>query len=229
MKIETPQIAWHYEIENITCVDFHPQLGLLAVGGSDSTGQNIYLRIWNIDLKMLEEKSGTADIKKETVLEPIFKLECQLDRGHSSTINSVNFSPCGLFIATGGDDNRVVIWTEKIRPKEFGSSEMIKAWADLRELTGHSKEVYDVRWFSDSKLLVSASLDFRAVIWDTENGSILQILDGHTNYVKGCCVDPTGMHIMTQSTDRTIKIFKSLKQKKHQFICKSVHPIYSER
>ena len=229
MKVETPQIAWHFEVENTTCIDFHPTLPLLAVGGSDSTGQNVYLRLWQLDLKLLEENSGTADIKKENVLESIFKLECQLDRGHNSTINAVNFSPCGLFIASGGDDNKVVIWTEKIKPKEFGSSELIKTWGDQKELSGHGKEVYDVRWFADSKHLVSASLDFRAVIWDVESGSIVQQLEGHNNYVKGCAVDPTGFHLMTQSTDRTIKIFKTVKQKKYQFICKAVDPAHPER
>lgn len=223
MKLETPQIAWHFEVENTTCIDFHPTRPLLAVGGSDSTGQNVYLRIWNLDLKHLEEKSGQIDYKKDAHLfEPIFKLDCQLDRGHSSTINAANFSPCGLFLATGGDDNKVVIWTEKIRPKEFGSTEMVKAWADLRELSGHSKEVYDVRWFADCKHLVSASLDFRAVVWDVETGGIIQTLEGHSNYVKGCSVDPLGVHLLTQSTDRTIRIFKTMKQKKCQFICKSV-------
>ena len=221
MKIETPQIAWNYDVENTTCIAFHPTLPLLAVGGSDSTGHSVYLRIWNLDIKTLEEKTGTPELKKEAVLESIFRIESELQRGHSATVNAVAFSPCGLFLASGGDDNRVVLWTEKFKPKEFGSSEMTKAWADQRELSGHSKEVYDVRWFSDCKHLVSASLDFRAIVWDIETGSIIQTLDGHTNYVKGCAIDPIGLHVLTQSTDRTIKIFKAVKQRKCQFICKA--------
>lgn len=224
MKFDTPQLAWHSDVENTTCIDFHPYEPLFAVGGSDSTGGNVFLRLWKIKLDLLEQKAGTPELKKDNVLvESIFGLETELNRGHSATINSCHFSPCGLFLATGGDDNRVIIWTEKIKPKEFESSELAKVWSDHRELFGHSKEVYDVRWFADCKHIVSASLDFRAIIWDIESGSIVQTIDGHhSNYIKGCSIDPTGQHLLTLSTDRTVKIFKSVKQKKTQFICKHV-------
>lgn len=173
---------------------------------------------------MLQEKTGTPELKKDkALLESFFTIEIGLNRGHSSTINCCNFSPCGLLLATGGDDNKIVIWTEKIKPKDLQSNEMVKEWADHRELAGHGREVYDVRWFADCKHLVSASLDFRAIIWDTETGNIIQIFDGHhSNYIKGCSVDPIGQHFLTLSTDRTVKIFKSVKQKKTQFICKHV-------
>lgn len=221
MKIFTPELAWHYELESTSSIDFHPKSQLLAVAGSDSTGQNIYLRVWEICCEKLKSMKENQEFKNDQVIQDIFKLVSEISSGHQKTINCVRFSPSGINICTGADDSKVIVWAKRMRPKEFGSLEEIEGWAESRVLTGHGGEVYDVRWFSDEKMIVSASLDYSLIIWDAENGNMKQKLEGHSNYVKGIAIDPLGTHIMSQSTDRSIRIYKKA-QNSNTFICKSV-------
>ncbi|RYZ82876.1 MAG: T9SS type A sorting domain-containing protein, partial [Proteobacteria bacterium] len=43
----------------------------------------------------------------------------------------------------------------------------------------------------------------------------IQILEGHKNYVQGVCIDPKFKYIVTFSSDRTAKIWKTSKTKKN--------------
>lgn len=45
MQFVTPQIAWSFEVDAIHSIDFSPFEGLLAVGGADSTGDGVYIRV----------------------------------------------------------------------------------------------------------------------------------------------------------------------------------------
>jgi len=87
---------------------------------------------------------------------------------------------------------------------------------------GHAKEVYDLRWSSDSAFIFSASLDFSIIIWSAEKGIFLQRLEGHNNYVKGVAVDPLGSYVISQSTDRSVRVFKGNKYKKNpNYMCRN--------
>lgn len=84
---------------------------------------------------------------------------------HQSTVNVVRFSPNGQFLASGSDDGVVVLWSQRQRDVEFGKSEKKLAWACNKLLRGHSADVYDISWSSDSKFLVSCSMDGSAIIF----------------------------------------------------------------
>ena len=55
-----------------------------------------------------------------------------LTGGHSSTVNIVRFSPNGQFLASGSDDQMVVIWALKSCPIEFGKIEETVQWSHPR-------------------------------------------------------------------------------------------------
>lgn len=63
MRVITPEIAWHYDHESTTTIDFHPHRNLLVVGGSDSTGQNIYLRVWRVGCLHLRGVQSADEFK----------------------------------------------------------------------------------------------------------------------------------------------------------------------
>jgi WD40 repeat protein len=88
-----------------------------------------------------------------------------LTGGHSKTINCLRFSPNGLWLASGSDDQMVVIWQLKSQPKEFGKLEEEIQWGQPRQLRGHVGDVMDLSWANDSLHLVSASLDGTAILW----------------------------------------------------------------
>ena len=79
-------------------------------------------------------------------------------RGHSASVNCVDFSPDGLTIASGsgsliGNDNSVRVWD-------------VKTGKQLWQLRGHSAFVRSVCFSSDGKKLTSGSYDTTVRNWD---------------------------------------------------------------
>jgi len=79
---------------------------------------------------------------------------------------SVAFDSTHL-LASGSSDNSVKIWD-----KNSGDQ--------LRNLTGHSDEVYAVVFDSNS-MLASDSRDKTIKLWDKNSGFLLRTLTGHCN------------------------------------------------
>ena len=155
------------------------------------------------------------DKSSEDFIKSIFIMKCQIETGHTATINCVRFNPTGKWLATGSDDAKVIIWEQKFRPKEFGSTETVFSWAEKFNLLGHSKEVYDVKWSLDSQWIFSASLDHSVIVWSSDKGKFIQRLEGHVGYVKGLCIDPLGYFVVSQSTDRSVRVYKTNKGSKN--------------
>lgn len=99
-------------------------------------------------------------------------------------------------------------------------------------LEGHNQEICDLKWFSDSIHLISGGMDNRAYIWDVREGVIKQtIVGGHTSYVQGVAVDPKNKFCLTLGNDRTVKIWRKLKnrnKKKNifEYIPSNVHLLF---
>jgi WD40 repeat protein len=108
-----------------------------------------------------------------------------LTTGHIKTVNCVRFSKNGLNIATASDDAKIVLWKEKMKPVDFTSKEMEKNWGEYRVLTGHGKEIFDLKWSNCGRYIFSCSLDYSVIVWDTVTGELKQKLQGHKSYVKG--------------------------------------------
>jgi chromatin assembly factor 1 subunit B len=104
MFVNTLEVAWAYELENLNSIDFHPTQNLLLVGSSDSSSKEIYLRLWSFEEEIFQQET---DKNKKSVI-----LLQELTRGHSLAVNCVSFSPTGNLFASGSDDYRVIIWQE---------------------------------------------------------------------------------------------------------------------
>jgi chromatin assembly factor 1 subunit B len=213
MRFVTPQMAWNYDVESINSIDFNPTREELVVCGSDSSGENTFMRFWSIQKENIfknHQKSPFATVKSE------------INMGHTKAINVCRFSPSGRFLATGSDDNKIIIWKEKIRPKFFGSSENVISWGEANLLIGHTKEIYHLEWFRDEKFLLSGSHDYTVIVWDILKSRIHQRFDGANSYIKAVCVDPLGKYFCAQSCDRMLRIYQRTKNKKNEFFTKSV-------
>lgn len=114
---------------------------------------------------------------------PEYKYDLQ--SGHTSTINVVRFSPSGQYLASGADDQMVVIWSLKLLPAEFGKSDEVVQWGHPRQLRGHVGDVMDICWARDSSAFASCSVDGTAILWSANQGkfSKLQTFDGHKKMV----------------------------------------------
>ncbi|PVH99118.1 hypothetical protein DM02DRAFT_656712 [Periconia macrospinosa] len=114
-------------------------------------------------------------------------------KGHSSSVNSVAFSPDSTRLASGSYDNTVKIW-------DASSGQC------LQILRCYSPSVNSVAFSPDSTRLASGSYD-RVVIWDVSSGQCLQILKGHSRSVSSVAFSPDSTRLASGSVNSTIKIW----------------------
>ncbi|MCP4249272.1 MAG: WD40 repeat domain-containing protein, partial [bacterium] len=97
--------------------------------------------------------------------------------GHTYVVNSVDYSPDGTLLATGGSDQTVRVWDAATGTARF----------TLAEAEG---EVISVAFQPGSRLLAAVSADHTVRLWDASNGELVTTLalpPGH----RGNAVDPT--------------------------------------
>jgi WD40 repeat protein len=115
-------------------------------------------------------------------------------QGHQDLIETIAFSPSGKILASGSDDNTVILWKiddlEKIQP--IGEP-----------LTGHLDWVYSVV-FIDEDLLASASVDGTVALWDTQSLKNVDLLTGHSDWVTRLAISPDKRILASASDDKTI-------------------------
>ncbi|MCP4699991.1 MAG: DUF1513 domain-containing protein, partial [Gammaproteobacteria bacterium] len=73
-------------------------------------------------------------------------------------------------------------------------------WA-LHILKGHEDKVNHAAFSPDGKILVTASYDNTARLWDTRDGRGLHILKGHKEWVNYAAFSPDGKTLVTASSD----------------------------
>ncbi|MFN6497512.1 MAG: eIF2A-related protein [Nostoc sp. DedQUE01] len=75
------------------------------------------------------------------------------------------------------------------------------------QLTGHQDSVRNASFSPDGKLIVTASNDKTARVWDTSTGKLLSELKGHQNSVNNASFSPDGKLIVTASDDNTARVW----------------------
>ncbi|MCB0053774.1 MAG: WD40 repeat domain-containing protein, partial [Caldilinea sp.] len=111
----------------------------------------------------------------------------------STPVHDVAFSPDGSFMATGAQDNLVVLWDTA--PGD------VEQWVPLYRLPGHTGWVRKVEFSPDGRTLASSSWDNTARLWDTVAGRTIQSLAGSKGWVYGLAFAPDGRSLVTSSID----------------------------
>ncbi|XP_022755966.1 protein HIRA-like isoform X2 [Durio zibethinus] len=134
-------------------------------------------------------------------------------RDHFGSVNCVRWAKHGRFVASGSDDQVILIHERKpgSGTTEFGSGEPpdVENWKVVMTLRGHTADVVDLNWSPDDSILASGSLDNTIHIWNMSNGICTAVLRGHSSLVKGVAWDPIGSFIASQSDDKTVIIWRT--------------------
>jgi WD40 repeat protein/energy-coupling factor transporter ATP-binding protein EcfA2 len=113
--------------------------------------------------------------------------------GHTSSVESVAFSPDGKTLASGGYDNTIILWDVATR-LPIG-----------QPLTGHTSSVQSVAFSPDGKTLAAGSWDSTLIMWDVATHQMIgQPLIGHTARVVSVAFSPDGKTLASGSYDNTI-------------------------
>lgn len=238
MRIEIPQIFWHGNRDRIMSIDFYPNSNVLVTCGAE-TEEKAWIKLWEIEENVQDNISGEVFINENSMNNPFrsnkpnpFMEDMQVDDGnvnlvqghttkirprfvseisgaHTATVNIVRFSPNGMYLATGGDDSAIVVWVQKSRPVEFGSTQEKVTWSNYKILRGHLSDVYDLSWSLDSKYLISGSVDNSAIVWNIEKSKGIQKFNDHSHFVQGVSWDPRNKYVVTQSSDKSVRFYKN--------------------
>ncbi|KAI0659408.1 WD40 repeat-like protein [Cubamyces menziesii] len=175
----------------------HPDGSRIATGGLDAK-----VRIWSTKpiLNHASELSGRPP-----------KSLCTLTM-HTGPVLVVRWAHSGRWLASGSDDEIVMIWDldPTAKGKVWGSDEVnVEGWKPLKRLVGHESDVTDLAWSPGDRYLASVGLDSAVMIWCGYTLERLRKIDQHQGFVKGVCWDPVGEYLATGSDDRSVRIWRT--------------------
>jgi chromatin assembly factor 1 subunit B len=135
--------------------------------------------------------------------------------GHSKTVNCVRFSPSGSHLVSSGDGGEMLLWAPADADAPRGNlcaddGGAAAGWRRAALLRGHTDDVMDVAWAADGTALLSGSIDNKAILWevsDKRRGAMVATFANHKHFVQGVAWDPAQQFVVTQSADRTCRVY----------------------
>lgn len=129
-------------------------------------------------------------------------------QGHFDTIYSVNFSPDGELLGSGGGYNTVKIWNLENGNNIFTKQEHPKPCFDGQLCIFH---VAVIKFSPDGTMLASGSDDGTIKLWNATDGNEIMTLQdqGYLAPVQSLDFSPNGKLLASGSRDGTIKLWNA--------------------
>jgi WD40 repeat protein len=115
-------------------------------------------------------------------------------RAHDDNVWSVAFSPDGKMLASGSEDNTIILWD-------------IATGQPIALLDGHTGRVWSVAFSPDGKILTSGSEDTTIILWDVATHQQLSQLTDHRSAIYSVAFSPNGKILASGSKDGSILLW----------------------
>jgi WD40 repeat protein len=113
---------------------------------------------------------------------------------HDGSVTDAFFAPDGKRIVTVSDDHKARLWDSDGR---------------LLHRLPHDGPVRHAEFSSDCSYILTAGNDHVAKIWNAANGSLLALLEGHSDVINDASFAPDGNSVVTGSGDGTMRIWST--------------------
>ncbi|KAJ1920813.1 pre-rRNA processing protein [Mycoemilia scoparia] len=174
---------------SITCVAATPDLKYLYSGSKDGS-----IVKWDFQsgkrLKTFKgQKKGTKDVSL----------------GHCDQVLCLAVSSDGSYLASGGKDRRIHIWS-------------VKDDAHLTTFFQHKDSITGLAFRKGHNQLYSCSLDRMLKIWNIDEMAYMETLFGHLDGVLGISTMQREQAVTVGSRDRNLRLWKVVDGVSHKFI-----------
>lgn len=222
MKVETPQILWNPEGEKgINAALYSVALVQSGYVEDDqghqkpsyvlaTAGNCPEIHLWKVVWADAPTESPIVTGGRPSQIDFL----CQLSR-HEGSVNSLQFSPDGLTLATAGETGAVILWSVPLDKRgngngqHFWSSVTREQDLNLRIVTRSTESVMDLSWSADSQRLMAGSIDGFIYVYQQSGDGWQQVVrtSEHSHYVQGVAYDPLGVYLASMSNDRTVRVY----------------------
>ena len=136
---------------------------------------------------------GCAD---GTIMKVDFRAGDVLGRvpGHSGAVKTIELSPDGRLMLTGGSDEALQLW----RVADFRA---------FRRLGGHRGNVTAGRFFPGNEYVLSGSQDGTMKIWRTSTGRCYRTIITPDDKVSSCAISADGRHALSGGTKGSVRLW----------------------
>ncbi|KAG2422472.1 hypothetical protein HXX76_015996 [Chlamydomonas incerta] len=148
------------------------------------------------------EKALTITYQPQAVfrVRPVARCTASMP-GHSESVLTVQFSPCGTMLASGAGDTTVRLWD-------------LNTQLPKTECKGHKNWVLVVAWSPDAKYLASGDMNGSILLWEPASGKQLGACSGHSKWITSLSWQPAhrpgalpSSRFASGSKDNTVKVW----------------------
>lgn len=117
--------------------------------------------------------------------------------GHSNSVFTLKYSPCGNFLLSGSRDARLKIWNTH------------QDYALHQDIVAHLFAINDIAFSPDGKYFATASADKTIKIWDANTFMLLKVIDRMRNQSHFTSINKLSWdkHLISCSDDKSIMVW----------------------
>ncbi|XP_053947354.1 uncharacterized protein DDB_G0287625 isoform X1 [Anastrepha ludens] len=162
---------------------------------------NLYYQLLQRELNLWPQRnprifSGHLYTERYRVARNLFKTDL---RAHYGCVNAIEFSHGGKYLASGGDDKRVLIWDVEKAIAHHGRPRVLQ--------TEHTSNIFCLGFERCNRLILSGGNDDLVIAHNFETGKLMNVYK-HNNPVYGLSIDPRSDSIFaTACEDGQILVF----------------------